>query len=74
MAFLFREERMAIEFRMSGRAGQAHTFKGGFWNLDTHRWILFCTECGEQFETSRIHTKTCSAACRKRRSRRLGGL
>jgi len=47
--------------------------RGVFWNTITGLYIKRCTECGRSFECARIHTITCSDACRKRRSRRLEG-
>ena len=53
--------------------GNLILFKGKFISQETGNFVLLCPECGRVFQSKRSHTITCSAACRKRRSRRLSG-
>lgn len=52
--------------------GNPTLVEGHFWSVKYAKWICHCSECGAAFLAKRPHTLTCSVACRKRRSRRLG--
>jgi hypothetical protein len=53
--------------------GNRISLNGILWDIRVCKWVLKCWSCHRLFYSSRPHTATCSAACRKERSRRIGG-
>ena len=46
---------------------------GHFWSVRYGKYICKCFSCRRHFLSKRPHAVTCSPACRKERSRMIGG-
>ena len=65
-------EKLGISWRVNG-----HAVEFCKWSYEgkskqgrmQYGWRTICEVCGQEYITSREHSKTCSATCRKRLSR-----
>lgn len=63
-----------VEIEYVTPSTNAHWFdKRTVWEIDNARLLRKCWECTRWFVTKRRHTECCGDACRKERSRRIGG-